>query len=1079
MVGAVALRRIHSGLRALLACVIFAGMVCSLVSPAFAAGGQTGIIAGTVTDANGQPIPNATVSAASPTGSYHTTTGSNGTFTIVGVNVDTYTISIAAPGYDTYVLRGATVTGDQTLQVPAVTMTKTVQVIGRVGARSASGAFQPNQTVDSYTITGNRIAQSTGSPTDTNLNDVILSAPGVTLSDTHQPTIRGGLEREVGFQFDGVQFVEPFLGRNGSDGLFSGLQSVQVVEGGGDASQGGLSAGVINVIPKRGTYPGSGDATIGVGGPNYNNFGAIEYGFATPDNGISNYISMTWNRFTPYYGFHNQDAGSYGNFFKTSIQNNSQFIDNFVFKFGPDKNQSLQVLYENIADISHGNYGGIPSGIYSAANPYALPYYNYDTLTNPGPGDFGPGIPGITGGCSMGCVAPIPYAPSSNVPAPGPELRREVNTEFLKFEYDNNLSASTYLALRYYNWSSYETQQQEYSLGPTEQGVAFWQNTGGPTTGGSFDLTHIFGDKLTVTLNGVYSTQHPVWDGYEPLFTLYGPLAGDFGVPQAPCAGIPAGSGYVSCAYGVGTVPAPAFGLNENGSFFQDYGFGLRFQYAISDRLKADFGVRYEGQNQQWFNPIGGTPASFGNPFDVPSQIWTAQNLYPKIWNPRVALSYQFDRDDALRVSYGRASVFQNSQTTGTPMGIFGNLAPLAALPPDLNGAVALLPGAPVANQCGTTLNGVGGLFPCANYLQQYYWSLDRGLDAPDAGGTQPSIYNNYDLSYSHQFANGMAFKITPFHKYGVNLPTFGLLRTLPGGQQIFSGGSKGKNVTTGVEFNFTTPDRPTVGFSGFLSATYQNVLQSAPPLSNGEFDGVPQLSAATIALGNLYRAGYVAPASVRIGGTYNFGNGFSITPVVQIDSGYPYNVGDTLAATVNGVNLNIPQVNFGPGAPILLGYENIGGTALSTNYADPAYSGSQLAPNVFATRGTPTSSNSGGVTWTANVQLNVTLQYKHGRDAFGVQFMNVGTNGYNGAIPAVNPFYQPVGNGTSGPQTGQNTCVAQYGNARGCSNIPSNAYAFSNGAYLLTNGNAGEPNLQQLAPLAPMSVNVFYRRQF
>jgi hypothetical protein len=1043
-------------------------MVCSIVSPAFAAGGQTGILAGIVTDnATKQPIAGATISAASPTGSYSGKTAANGSFTIVGVNVDSYTVSVSAAGYDTYVLRGASVNGDQTLNL-ALVLSKTSAVIGRVAARSASGAFQPNQTVDSYTISGNRVAQTTGSPASTNLNDVVLSAPGVTLTDTGQPTIRGGMEREVGFQLDGVAFTEPFLGQNGSGGLFNGLGSVQVVEGGGDASQGGISGGVINVIPKRGTYPATGSVTAQIGGPNYNNFIGGDYGFATRDGSISNYFSITHGRYAPYYGFHNQDAASYGNYFGTSLHQNNQLADNFVFKFGQNKSQSIQVLYENVSEMIYGNLGGIPP----AGSPFALPYYNYDTLTNPGPGDFGPGVPGTTGGCSMGCVQPLPYSSTTGQPATSPELAEVINTRFLKFEYDNNLNATTFLALRYYNWERLETEQTEYSLGPTQQGVAVYQTIGGPTVGVSGDLTHQFGDKLTVTLNGQYNVQHPIWDGIEPLFTLFGPLPGDFGVPTAGCPAAN-GAGYVSCAYGVGTVPAPAFGLAENGSFFQNYGVGLRFQYAVSPKLHLDFGTRYEGQNQHWYNPYN--PNNVVNPFDVPPELWSAQTTNPIVWTPRFAFDYQIDRNTTFRASYGRSAVFQNSQTSGTPMGIYGNLAALAALPPNLNGATPLLDGAPVANQCGTTLNGLRGLFPCANYLQQYYWSLDRGLDAPDAGGTLPSVYNNYDASLAHQFANGIAVKVTPFYKNGVDLPTFGLLKTLPGGQQIFSGGSKGINSTTGAELNITTPERA-VGFSAFLSGTYQNVLQSAPPLSNGEFDGVPQLSAATIALHNLYRAGYIAPASVRIGGTMAFKNGFSITPVVQINSGFPYNVGNTLAATLpDGTNANIPQVNFGPGAPILLGYENQGGTQLNTNYYDPAYSGTQLAPNIAATRGTPGSNNSGGVTWDANVQLNITLQYKHDRDTIGVQLVNVGTNGYNGTIPAVNPFYQPVATGVSGPQTGQNTCTATYGQARGCSAIPSNSYAFTNGAYLLTNGNIDG---FQLAPLAPMSINVFYRRQ-
>jgi hypothetical protein len=1059
MVGAVAVRRIHSGLRALLACVIFAGMVCSMVSPVFAAGGQTGILQGTVTDTNGQPIANASISAASPTGSYAATASPQGTFTIVGVNVDTYVISVSSPGYDTYVLRGATVTGDQTLTLP-LKLSKTTAVIGRVGARSASGAFQPSQTVDSYTISGARVAQTTGSPASTSLNDVVLSAPGVVLTDNGQPTIRGGGQREVGFQLDGVSYTEPFLGQNGSAGLFNGLNSVQVVEGGGDASQGGLSAGVINVIPKRGTYPATGSITAQVGGPNFNNFIGGEYGFATANGSISNYFSMTNGRSAPYLGFHNQDTASYGNYFGESMRNSTQLADNFIFKFGKDHNQSFQVLYENTSILRYGNAGGEPPGTFPT-DPFALPYYNFDGLTNP------------IGAAGLGFVSPTPFAPSTNVAVTQPELFQSVQTRFLKFEYDNSINSSTFFALRYFNWDRMEYDQQEYSLGPFQQGVAVYQAVGGPSVGVSADLTHQFGDKLTVTLNGQYTNQHPIWNGIEPLFTLFGPLPGDF-APVAP-GGCPAalGAGTVSCAYGNGVVAAPAFGLNENDSFFQNYGVGLRFQYAISDKLHADFGARYEGQNQHWFNPFN--PNNVENPFDVPTAIWGANSITPKVITPRIALSYQIDPNDAVRISYGRAAVFQNSQTTGTPMGIYGNLPALAALPPNLVGATPLLPGAPVANQCGTTLNGLAGLFPCQNYLQQYYWSLDRGLDAPDAGGTQPSVYNNYDASFSHQFSGGFALKVTPFFKSGVDLPSFGLLRTLPGGQQIFSGGSQGLNTTTGAELNLTTADH-LYGFSGFLSGTYQNVLQSAPPLSSGEFNGVPQLSAATIALHDLYRAGYIAPASVRIGGTYAFKNGFSITPIIQISSGFPYNVGDTLAATLpDGTNANIPQVNFGPGTPILLGYQNASGTSLNTNYYDPAYSGSQLAPNIAATRGTPTSNNSGGITWYPNVQLNVTLQYKHGKDTIGAQFVNVGSNGFNGTTPAVNPFYQPVGNGTSGPQTGLNTCTAQYGTARGCANLPTNTYAFSNGAYLLTNGNVGT---WQLAPLAPMSVNIYYRRQ-
>jgi hypothetical protein len=1069
MAGALSRRRIHSNLRVFLACAFFAGILCSLIAPVLAAGGQVGIIQGTVTDANGNPIGNAAVSAVSPSASYNAATAPNGTFTIVGVDVDTYVISVSAPEYDTYVLPSASVIGDQTLTLP-LKLTRRQDIIGKINARSASGAFQPLQTVESYTISGARIAQTTGNPADTSLNDVVLAAPGVSLSENGLPSIRGGSQREVGYQLDGVTFTEPVLGQNGSTGLFNGIGSVQVVEGGGDASQGGLGAGVINVIAKRGTYPAAGDVVLQVGGPNFNNFVGGEYGFATRDGAISNYVSMEDQRYAPYYGFPQQNAAAYGNYFGVSLRHNTQFADNFVFKFGPNKNQSLQVLYENVSRIDFGNLGGLPPGTYPS-DPFALPAYPFDNVAYAG---FGGPPPGLA------YVQPAPNTPSSNVHINTPEINNQYQTRFLKLEYDNSLDAKTYLAVRYYNWEELQTQQFLSSLGPVQQGAAFWLEEGGPTVGTSFDLTHVFGDKLTVTLNGQYSVLHPVINYEIPTLTPFFTPIGDF---MPPAAGCPAayGAGTVSCAYGAGTVLEPEIGLNFNNSYFQNYGLGLRFQYAISQKLHADFGARYEGQNQHWNNPYN--PDNVINPLDVLPQLWTAAVTNPTVWSPRVALSYQIDADDAVRASYGRSAVFMNAQTAGTPTGLYGNLAALAALPPNLNGVAPIVPGAPLANQCGTLVNGVAGTFPCANYLQQFYWAADRAVDpAGDGGGPMPAIYSNYDASYSHQFGpNGVAVKVTPFYKFGTNLPSSTFFGNLPGGTQIFTESSKAFNRTTGVEFNVTTPDRP-VGFSGFISAAYQNVLQSAPPLSNGEYNGIPQLSPATLALGDVYRAGYVAPAAVRIGGTYSFRNGISITPIVQISSGFPYNAGNLIASGGPGSTCpaqpleNYPQVNFGCGVPILLGYQNAGGTSLNTNYYDPAYSGSYLSPNIAATRGTPASSSSGGITWSPDVQLNVTLQYKHNRDTVGIQLIDVGTNGYNNTTPTVNPFYQPVANGLSGPQTGQNTCIAQYGSARGCSALPANTYAFSNGAYLLTNGNVG---LWQLAPLAPMSVDVYYRRQF
>ena len=1029
-----------------------AGLIFSLLSwstsPVFAAGGQTGNLNGTVVDSKTHaPIAGASVNVISPTGSATTTTNGSGFFSVLGLAVDTYTLSIEAKGYDSVSQTGVTLTGDQTISLGNVALSKTIRTIVRTTSRAQSGAFQPTQTTDQYTISGARIEESEGRPTQTSENEVLLAAPGVTVSTAGSPTIRGGRLTEVGYQIDGVSFVEPFVSSNGASGyqlgggLINGIGSVQVVEGAGDASQGMVGSGVINVIPKRGTYPAFGYISADAGSPNFYHQFATEYGFATANGALSNYITYNGERLDPYRA---TPADAYGNGFSPSYVQNNQFLDNLVFKFGRNKNQSLQMLYTNVNTNIYGSLEGIDLGPYSASNPAGLAYYPYYTPASEGLPNFAT------------TIGRTPYTPTADLTPSGPQLNGTVNTEFLKFEYDNNLDANTFLALRYYNWSQYTVSDTNYSLGPIEGNTPFWTNIGGVTTGGSLDVTRQIGSKLTVTANALDEVLHPVWDAYYPTFSLFtftptGPNYSDFqpgGYLSQFSSLLPNGPGRI-----------PPWGISYHGSFFQQYGAGLRFQYNPVSPLKLDFGVRYEGQNQHFLNPFNPNDEG-GNPFDVPASLWTKEVTNPTDWEPRASISYQLDRNDAVRASYGRSTIFDNGQVAGTPLTVQDMPAAFFKIPPK--------PGFP----CG---NSVGGYFACTSYGQQLYWAYDV-LDAPDAGGAPPQNYNNYDFTVTHLFQNGWGARLTPFYKLGTNLPTASLLTTLPNGNQVFSLSSKGFNRTTGVEFNVTTPEHLR-GVSGFLSATYQNVLQSAPPLSNFEVNGAPTLSPATIALGDTYRAGYVSPVTLRLGATYKSG-GFSATPVLQFDDGYPYSVGNLIAAEVGtsatGAPLyaNVNQVNFGAGAPTIVGFYEQGGAGLATNYFDPAFPGTTTHPNIAWTRGTPGTSNSGGILSSPNLNAGLTLQYKVSRNTFGVQLSNLFGNAFNGTIPLINPYYQPVATGLSGPLTNVNaTCAGTVGHS--CApTIPKNTYAFNNGAYLLSNGNIEG---FQLAPLTPFNVQFYY----
>jgi hypothetical protein len=363
--------------------------------------------------------------------------------------------------------------------------------------------------------------------------------------------------------------------------------------------------------------------------------------------------------------------------------------------------------------------------------------------------------------------------------------------------------------------------------------------------------------------------------------------------------------------------------------------------------------------------------------------------------------------------------------------------------------------------------------FSCPSYGAQLYWQGD-GQEAPDAGNGQPAIYTNYDFSISHAFKNGWGIRLTPFEKIGTNLPSDILLNPKLG---IFATSNQGYNKTNGVEFNLTTPTKA-LGFSGFLSATYLNVLSTVPPLTPGE-NAVASLSTATLALGDLYRAGYVSPLSIRIGGVENMKNGFSISPQLQYDIGYPFSIGNLIAAGFGPGNTcpcaNVPQVNFGQAINPIPGVGGIAGAAQSTNFYDPSYPGSSRFPNINATRGVPATPVNGGFLSQQNLMATLTVQYTRKNNTIGIQMQNLFGNAYNGTVPAVNTFYQAVANGVSGPQTGYNTCVAQVGGLRGCVPfLPKDTYAYQNGAYLLTNGNITSG--LALAPLVPFNIQVFFQ---
>ncbi len=1082
--------------RALLILTLLTTANLFVPAPTFAAGGETGNLTGTVIDsATKAAVKNAKVTAASPSGYQVAHTDSRGFFSLLGLNVDTYTISVEAQGYDSALINGVTVVGDQSLGLGAISMTKQLKTIGRVEARSKSGAFQPNQTVDSVTVSGARIVQTTGKVASTNEQNLVLAVPGTSVTSAGNITIRGGLATEVGYQFDGVDYTEPFFSTNATNGRYNGLGSLQVVEGAGDATQGNVGGGVINLIPKRGTNPAFGYVDFEASGPNFGHQFSFEYGFATPNGRLSDYIAYTGQRSVPFCsvggctGYYGSNVAQYGAFYSTGYQANDDIVNNFVYKFGRNNNQSLQILYQ-VRDLQDfGNLGGLKGQTFYPYDPAT--YVPNGFAPPPGSGSSGLQYPFQSGARFGQLIGLVQGTPGSNTAPTIGELVAFNPTRFLKFEYTNSLDASTFFAIRSYNWNTLQGGSSTLQGSPDPS----WAQTGGSRTGVSAEITKQFSAKHTLTLAGKYENQHPIWDGYYPyeITQLLGFIPPGFGVPSAADFAPLTSSGmcslnneapgpngcYLAKYFGHNIPRIPISGINYHQSDFQVFGLALREQWAPNSRFKMDLGVREDGANYKFGQNLPLSPDP-GNPSDVDPSAITPNYLQPREFEPRIAAAYQMGANDSLRVGYGRSVVFLNAQTAGTPASLYNYNQFLN------------IPALDTPNQfgpaCGSGTNnsrhtpvvisgqkvGTSNLFYCSNYAQSLLWLYDQNFDAPDLGAAQNSVYSNYDLTYQHQFRNGWGMRLTPFYKLGTQLPSFALLSEKVDpvtGQilsEVFTVNNIGINRTTGAEFGLTTPDRP-IGWSGFLSMTYQNVLSSTPPLIGGE-DALPINGSGSLALGDVYRAGYVTPFEARLGASFAAKSGLRVAPILEYTRGYPYNVGTTIASgeSYGGKFYNIPQVNFGGGVTQIPGFLNVTGPGLSTNFCDPVYCGNAFHPNIAAGRGTCETPSAGGCLSHPALGLDLTLEFTHNKNTVGIYMQNVFNNMYYGAIPEVNPYYQPVATGVAGVQTGQlpqanpNYAGGIYRN-RGYANIPTNAYGY--GPYIL-------------APQQPYTFTVYYQRE-
>lgn len=950
-----------------------------LVSLGSASGGTTGQISGTVTDsANGAPLSAVAVKATSPTGNYSATTNAQGFYVMTGVIPDTLVLTFSKSGYDLASIPGVTVIPDQTVAVSAK-LTKTAKTIGQVSVRGAASAFQPSQTVNTYTVTSKQIESILGKKDNVSETQLILGFPGAALSQAGAITLRGGRRNEIGFQFEGVDYTDAETSQFVNSLALNGIDQAQLTPGSGDASQGNSGTGVINLVLKRGAYPPSGrlDFEANVY-PYLHQFGA-QYGFATPDGKFSDFASYIGSRSESQSGARGDDAARIGAFYSTNNTESNDLVDNLVYRFGNNQANQFQFVYQNQAVHFGFNRGGWTTLCYKTCDPFALATFN--SLY----GLSAAQVQRVTG-LFPGQTAAVQNTRQSGQVQPN---------ETVKLQLSRNIDSATYFQLRYYKVNAVVRFDQPNAGTGTG---SLYQDQGSLRAGTSGELTKQLNDKNLAQLGFKYEFAHGDIDGISNTQGL-GAVSGDSkGYEVADFLPPPGSSGFIGCPSrpGVTVKCGYLFGFFPNGPprlplrdrivpvDAQYWALFAQDTYSPSDRLRVLAGLRLDGANV--LLPYAGAPAEV---------------QHPRVLEPHFAFTYRASPIDSIRFSYGRTLefAFLARYTQGIQNRAF--LAPFVGIPSWDN-----------RTQAAAAFCGQDGNLPCADYAEQLFWEYQNGEIGKIVQPVRPETFNNYDLSYAHQFPNNLAVKITPFFRRGYDVLT--LTNTIRAinpltGTPIFNPrqfGNDGTNKTTGVEFLLTKD--AAYGLSGQLSATYVNELSNVPPLIASE-DIFPVIPAASLALGNIYRVGYLSPFQAQLSANYKTRNGWRINPIITYNKGYPLNIGSVTAVFINGLPYNVPSTNL----------TNPNGPAGSSLYVDPQNPGSLFNPIVAAARGTPETSSPGGILSSARMSTNMTIEYSppRGGATYGVQITNLFNQLYS--LPSANTLYQPVAPGIAGPLTG------------------------------------------------------------
>ena len=279
--------------------LLAASVILLLLAPGvFGQTATTGMIEGTVADANGAVVPGATVKVSSPNliRAQTATSDSQGRYRFANLPPGKYVVTVEAmSGFGKFEQSDV-----------EVNLSKTSTLDVRLRPQGASATVEVTAGAAEVDLTNNTTGTNVTSeqfsnfPTQRTVQSLYSIAPTVTRSGLRDasgrerdPSVGGSSGPENNYILDGVTTTDPAFGGSGANLPFEFIQEVEVKTGAYGAEYGKTTGGIFNVITKSGGNEFHGDAFF-YGNPqkfvretkNFSFSGAAPNGFSELDAGF-------------------------------------------------------------------------------------------------------------------------------------------------------------------------------------------------------------------------------------------------------------------------------------------------------------------------------------------------------------------------------------------------------------------------------------------------------------------------------------------------------------------------------------------------------------------------------------------------------------------------------------------------------------------------------------------------------------------------------------------------------------------------------------------------------------------------